>query len=290
MSCNTNEKTTDLPSSINLHTPMEPLTEEDDILRELSCEADDDDAGESAESDLGSIEVHSDGTIEVDTSPNDSRPIIHPIPRLSITMPSNSVVEISQTFYWPLYTKPIDWIFQEYPEFSDPGQQTANSTYVLKVAKELDSLDFFQKTVSTVSNSTNDESDNTITTIELNEDVRIERIISELVDTKEDWFSNLSGGQKSKVELVRKVFLRNSCPSVLLVDETMAPLDPQSKSLVMSKLKKFCSESIIIVIYHTDVGQGKDIDGSQTECVPSNDFFDYNLHLEHGILKIRETC
>ena len=38
----------------------------------------------------------------------------------------------------------------------------------------------------------------------------------ELQEEKEDWFSQLSGGQKSKVELVRTVFLRKECPSVLL--------------------------------------------------------------------------
>ena len=45
----------------------------------------------------------------------------------------------------------------------------------------------------------------------------IERLMEELQVEKEDWFSELSGGQKSKVELVRKVFLRSACPSVLLV-------------------------------------------------------------------------
>ena len=118
----------------------------------------------------------------------------------------------------------------------------------------------------------------------------ISRIMSELLEEKEDWFSDLSGGQKSKVELVRTVFLRDSCPDVLLVDETMAPLDPASKELVMAKLKMFCSESIIIVIYHTDVGQGKEVNGTVVDCVPSNDFFDKNIHLDKGMIHVRDTC
>ena len=114
--------------------------------------------------------------------------------------------------------------------------------------------------------------------------------MTELQQEKDDWFSDLSGGQKSKVELVRTVFLRESCPDVLLVDETMAPLDPASKELVMSKLKTFCASSIIIVIYHTDVGQGKEIEGKLVDCVRSNEFFDKNIHLEKGIVHIRDTC
>jgi ABC-type polar amino acid transport system ATPase subunit len=118
----------------------------------------------------------------------------------------------------------------------------------------------------------------------------ISRIIYDLQAQKDDWFSDLSGGQKSKVELVRKVFVRDHCPDVLLVDETMAPLDPDSKALVMKKLKDFCRDSVIIVIYHTDVGRGKDEGPDRVTCVPSNDFFDANIHLDKGFISIRETC
>jgi energy-coupling factor transporter ATP-binding protein EcfA2 len=77
-----------------------------------------------------------------------------------------------------------------------------------------------------------------------------------LVTVKDDWyFDELSGGQRSKVELAVKVFLRDECPRVLLVDETLAPLDPVSKSIVMHKLKTFCTQSVILVIYHADGGQ-----------------------------------
>ena len=118
----------------------------------------------------------------------------------------------------------------------------------------------------------------------------ISRIHHELLEEKDDWFSDLSGGQKSKVELVRKVFLQENCPDVLLVDETMAPLDPASKALVMAKMKDFCRESVVIVIYHTDVNRGVEVEGETVHCVPSNNFFDKNIHLEHGLLHLRTTC
>merc|ERR1712154_109512 len=107
---------------------------------------------------------------------------------------------------------------------------------------------------------------------------------------------DLSGGQKSKVELVRKVFLEEQCPRVLLIDETFAPLDPDSKSLVMQRLKNFCSNSIVLVIYHFDADVTKVTEGSEEsaskedECVPSSNFFDANLHVKDGNLMLRSVC
>lgn len=75
---------------------------------------------------------------------------------------------------------------------------------------------------------------------------------------------------------------------MLLIDETMAPLDPGSKSIVMSKLKKFCADSVVIVIYHTDVRENEE--GESVDCVPSNDFFDENIHLVNHTLVHRPVC
>ena len=50
------------------------------------------------------------------------------------------------------------------------------------------------------------------------------------------------------------------------------------------------------VIYHTDVGRGKDTtdegDVSETleECVPSNGFFDKNLHVLNKRIVQRAVC
>ena len=259
MSCRSNWKPIELPPSINLLTPMEPLTEEDDIARETSCEATDTPDGEFED-------------IETDKPPE-----VH-IPKLSITMPSERVVEISQTFYWPLYARPIDWIIQGHAGVSDtPAVRRL-------VAEKLHSLEFVRPVLP--------EGIENPTEVEIREST-VDRIVFELTEEKEDWFGDLSGGQKSKVELVRQVFLWETCPDVLLIDETMAPLDPTSKSLVMGQLKAFCQESVIIVIYHMDV-QTSESDAESNElakeCIPSANFFDKNIHLEHGILHIRDVC
>ena len=98
----------------------------------------------------------------------------------TITLPSPNIVEISQTFYWPLYTKPIDWIYQRH---------SIEKNKVSKIIHELNSL-YFTKSI------TKDSMD-----VNFNDTALMEELESE----KEDWFSELSGGQKSKVELVRKV-------------------------------------------------------------------------------------
>jgi hypothetical protein len=296
MSCHTNEKSIDLPSSINLLTPAEPLAEEDDLLREKACLASDDGDidDETDESCKSGFTVNENRSLQAYHS-NIPADILHHIPKLSIAMPSSQVVEISQTFYWPLYSKPIDWIYRDH--VSDACDLAEFQRRLRVVAEELHSLEFFQspgvvsgidaggsETLIDDASAAEEQSD------ALRAGATIQKIVFELQQEKEDWFSDLSGGQKSKVELVRTVFLRESCPDVLLVDETMAPLDPASKELVMAKLKLFCQDSIIIVIYHTDVGQGKEIDGQIIDCVPSNNFFNRNIHLEKGIVHLRETC
>ena len=81
----------------------------------------------------------------------------------------------------------------------------------------------------------------------------------------------------------------------------MAPLDPASKMQVMSKLKSFCHSSVVLIIYHTDVGrstklslssgtQEESADEDDEECVPSNSFFDHNLHVVGKHLITRSVC
>jgi energy-coupling factor transporter ATP-binding protein EcfA2 len=269
MSCETNIKPIEFPPSINLLTPMEPLAEEDDLLRETSCEA----------------TIAPDGTVAIDDVELDSTDEScddlaapgHPIvPRLSISMPSRRVVEISQTFYWPLYARPIDWIMQGHDLDCD------DEVTRRRVAALLHDLEFVRPVMPDgVENPTPEEI----------RESTLDRIVQELLEEKEDWFSDLSGGQKSKVELVRQVFLHETCPDVLLIDETMAPLDPTSKSLVMQSLKDFCHESIIIVIYHMDVqSQSEGDDSPPKDCIPSTNFFNHNIHLDHGILHVRDVC
>jgi hypothetical protein len=289
MSCGSNDKTIGLPDSIFLQTPSDHFKEEP----KDACLAADEESCEVVHNDV-----------------NDSDEIV---PKAFITMPSSDVVEISQSFYWPLYTRPIDWIYQcHLLEENDEAE-----AMVRRVAEELQALEFRQ--ASSFAQDDDGSDGNATETFDPLE-ASVISVMEELTDVKEDWFNDLSGGQKSKVELVRKVrkvvcllplsvlrcmhhssltyplydslftqvFLHDKCPSVLLIDETMAPLDPNSKSIVMEKLKRFCADSVVIVIYHTDVRENED--GETIDCVPSNDFFDENIHLVNHTLVHRPVC
>ena len=184
----------------------------------------------------------------------------------TVKMPSANVVEIAQNFYWPLNTAPADWIYHiDVNQLGDEEKKTK----VGVLANKLQSLKLYPETKS------------------------LEELETDLLTVKDDWFADLSGGQKSKVELVRKVFLHEKCPNVLLIDETFAPLDPDSKNLVMQKIKEFCSDSIVLVIYHADVkvkeGSMKD-ESEDDACVHSSNFFDANLHVSEGQLILRPVC
>lgn len=209
--------------------------------------------------------------------------------QFSVTMPSSHVVEISQTFYWPLYSKPLDWIYQGSAQVSITEDERRERCR--RVAELLHSLEFIQNVdQSDDTGIAKDQSSSSNSVVSSPSGDTISRIMEDLEEEKEDWFNDLSGGQRSKVELVRKVFLMDECPSVLLIDETMAPLDPRSKSLVMARIKSFCAGSVVIVIYHTDVGSEKEKDGALVECVPSTDFFDGNIHVEEKMMNLRPLC
>lgn len=108
----------------------------------------------------------------------------------SIGMPSSDVVEITQDFYWPLFTKPINWIYMMQLE-SDIPYSKKRESMITSVVEHLHSLNFYQDTNA----------------VNKNESATSSSLRSDLTEVKEDWFSNLSGGQKSKLELVRKVSL-----------------------------------------------------------------------------------
>jgi len=295
MACDTNERPIDLHESIGLATPLHQWDLSDKlILPEDSCKVPDEgcEVIEKRDEKEDGTSSESSSTDPTTSSTSDES---EEIPVTSITLPSSDIEEISQTFYWPLYSKPIDWIYQKH--VTSDLNETERKDCVRRVAEELQSLSFAQSQEedSKMSDSGDAVTSNADEGDITSNDAVVERLMIELQEEKEDWFSELSGGQKSKVELVRKVFLRKECPSVLLVDETMAPLDPASKSQVMSKLKSFCHESVVLVIYHTDVGRGPASDAASDdddddECVPSNSFFDHNLHVENKRLTTRPVC
>ena len=285
MACGSNERPIDLHESIVLATPMHLWDLSDQlVLPKDSCKVPDEGCEVIVKGDSENSEGAS-TTIDKATTGE----FVEEIPVTSIILPSSDVVEISQTFYWPLYTKPIDWIYEKH--ITSDMSESERKECVLRVATALQSLAFAQSQDGTNAAGV-DEGKSSDEVVDENNDATLDALMKELQEEKEDWFSELSGGQKSKVELVRKVFLREACPSVLLVDETMAPLDPTSKSQVMSQIKSFCHSSVVLVIYHTDVGRGLtgDDDGELEECVPSNDFFDHNLHVQNKHLMTRPVC
>jgi energy-coupling factor transporter ATP-binding protein EcfA2 len=287
MSCNTNDRPIDIPPSILLSMPAEEILAEGNVIEgETSHGVIDEDVVEVTDSLTKTDRLLSSEDIAS---------------QFSISMPSSSVVEISQTFYWPLYSKPIDWIYQHSSaetitekQMQDRRQRVAELLYSLEFSQSLESEEDIAGNDSVTDSrklSEEEPDGNGIVSSSTSGDI-IARIMDELEEEKEDWFNYLSGGQKSKVELVRKVFLMDECPHVLLIDETMAPLDPRSKSLVMAKIKSFCAGSVVIVIYHTDVGRDKESEesGEVIECVPSNDFFDGNIHVEDKMMHLRPVC
>lgn len=280
MSCNTNDRPIDIPPSITLSMPSETLVE--NTVETISS---------SSSAEQRALNPKCEANKNMSDTCEEIRP------KISVTMPSSHVAEISQTFYWPLYAKPIDWIYQQGK--SERITEKEMEEHRRRVAELLHSLEFSQGMESEDHIAKIDAERNILLENQLSSSGTVSsspsgdtilRIMEELEDEKEDWFNDLSGGQRSKVELVRKVFLLDECPKVLLIDETMAPLDPRSKTLVMAKIKSFCAGSVVVVIYHTDVGREKDVGGEIVECVPSNDFFGGNIHVEDKMMHLRSLC
>ena len=140
-----------------------------------------------------------------------------------IILPSSNVAEISQTFYWPLYTRPVDWIYQRrLPD--TPGNKDDDHTLAMvnRVATELMALAFVPSVpdAEPLCPSEGNGNDDAVTVIAGGApasapaptvppvSIAISNLEAELMEKKEDWFGDLSGGQKSKVELVRKVRTR----------------------------------------------------------------------------------
>ncbi|CAE7228520.1 ssuB3, partial [Symbiodinium sp. CCMP2592] len=127
-----------------------------------------------------------------------------------VSLPSDEIAEIPQKLYCPLFTEPLAWMF---------GHHSLKAMR----AEDLESLEaqvqhFFAELDFRPSASAADSP-------------------IELRAVKDDWYGKLSGGQRSKAELVRQIFLQQQCPQILLIDEALGPLDAQSKVLVQRKLK-----------------------------------------------------
>jgi len=172
-----------------------------------------------------------------------------------IILPSDDMEVITQQLYCPLFVRPIDWILQATGAQLPPDVSETRGQEIVQLTAEL----MFHR------NSTSGQG----------------LTLEELREEKEDWYGGLSGGQRVKLEFIRKVFLREACPRILLLDEAFAPLDPRSKSAIQRRLKDFCAGSLILAIYHSDAND---------HCVSAGGFFDDNLHFENGTAALVGTC
>jgi len=176
-----------------------------------------------------------------------------------ISVPSRDIVMITQQLYCPLFVKPIEWLLQMPDvQITSDQEMQMRTEQIAQLSAEL----MFQQ--SSTSTTHGDGLNTSVLHLE-----------------KEDWYAQLSGGQKVKVEFMRKVFLRSSCPDVLLLDEAFAPLDPRSRAAVQNKLKTFCRHSIILVIHHSEPGG---------TCLHSADFFDGHLDFANGTAELKDMC
>jgi len=143
-----------------------------------------------------------------------------------MVLPAKDITVISQNIYCPLQVVPQRWVTKRRRDKQriwneDLGTKVIELGRGLQLKEEGDSLLQF------------------------------------LTEENDDFCDALSGGEQVKMELIRAVFLLEKCPRILLLDETFSPLDPESKNLVMKKLRNFCQESIILVIYHAGVNNSE---------------------------------
>lgn len=125
MSCNTNDRPIDIPQSILLLAPSE-------ILDESAVEK----ISPSSNVDQRDLSSKHGGMINISDTSKELRP------QMSVTMPLSHVVEILQTFYWPLYSKHINWIHQQSTMDSMTDKQIQEQSQ--RVTELLHSLEFIQ--------------------------------------------------------------------------------------------------------------------------------------------------
>eukprot|EP00928_Gymnodinium_smaydae_P098469 TRINITY_DN9162_c3_g4_i1.p1 TRINITY_DN9162_c3_g4~~TRINITY_DN9162_c3_g4_i1.p1 ORF type:complete len:858 (-),score=205.56 TRINITY_DN9162_c3_g4_i1:103-2676(-) len=197
----------------------------------------------------------------------------------TLVLPSDDVVEITQHLYCPLYSTPRSWLLLEAEADCARSNATADGSgegvCELEAAEQrierlTTDLRFFGAGEASAG-SRKAKSDAT-------EAGGLSTAVLNVV--KDDWHSQLSGGQRCKLELIRQVFLRKACPRIVLIDEAFAPLDPESRQVVQTRLRDFCRNSLLLVIHHSD---------AQERCVPAG-FFDDNLHFENGTAGLIGTC
>lgn len=144
---------------------------------------------------------------------------------------TDEVAVVEQRPYNPLHVKPIEWMT------GITGTSAEKSDFVNKATKLLSELQF-----GTTVNWENEQP---------------------------NLYGSVSGGQAAKWELGKEVLLKAKCPPVLLLDEPFKELDPKMKQMMQSKIKDFCPDSMVLVIYHPE----HDKNHKESNCVNSMNFF-----------------
>ena len=172
-----------------------------------------------------------------------------------ISIPNGDIFIIPQDPYCPLFVKPFDWILGRNTGTMSSDEKNIAENIIVTLLQE---LKFYTSL---------DEKEFNIT--------------QELYTEQSDYYQSLSGGQVRKIEFT-KLFLLPECPSIVLIDEGLGPLDHESKKIVQNKIKSFCADSIVMIIYHTD---------AEKDCVDSGGFFDAVVQFDNaGMVSLVGTC
>ena len=182
-----------------------------------------------------------------------------------------SIVEVGQRAYTPLHVRPIDWLMNSHPKGNTAaagqrGTDTAARAAAARVAALAVELRLGLGERSGDESSEESDAGGTaggkghgevaeMTPSDVSGEADDDPFVASLLREHEDWGGSMSGGQRVKLELIRSVFLPGACPDVLLLDEAFAPLDPSSKLLIMRRLRRLCSTSLVLVIYHANTGE-----------------------------------
>jgi len=177
---------------------------------------------------------------------DDSFRITHNNYTITSTSPEN-IVLISQSLYCPFYIKPIDWI-------NGFGNFNYTEGKIIEAMKEV---------------------------IFYPEDTQETAYKLFLNSEHANLYQSLSRGQTTKMELLKEIFLPEVCPKLLLIDESLNSLDSTSKSVIYSKIKHYCENSIVIIAHHSEV---------DASCVPSYNLFDKVIDLKSGAIELTGVC
>ena len=98
-----------------------------------------------------------------------------------------------------------------------------------------------------------------------------------LLDKKDEYPKNLSGGEKQRVAIIRSLIMS---PEIMLFDEPTSALDPEMISEVLNLMKKLSANMTMMIVTH-ELDFAKDIankvifmdEGAIVEMGDSNEIF-----------------